>query len=44
MNKKVLIVEDTFINMVIAEEVFLQAGIIVDKAENGLEGVNKCKD
>ena len=41
-NKRMLLVEDTEINLMIAREVFLQAHMIVETAENGLIAVGKA--
>lgn len=40
-SKRVLIVEDNPINQIIAKEILLQQGVIVDCAMNGQEGLDK---
>jgi len=42
-NKKVLLVEDTEINRLIAQELLAQAGLIVECAVNGLKAVEMAK-
>lgn len=39
--RRVLLVEDNDINRVIASEILVQAGMIVDEAQNGLEALEK---
>jgi len=43
LNKAVLLVEDTRINRIIAEEILKQAGMIVSIAENGLEALQMAE-
>lgn len=43
-NKKVLLVEDNFINREIACEILSNMGFVVDQAEDGLQAVNKISN